>query len=322
MSKSMCEACRTGASGRVLDVVAVEADVEVARAAPQRRAAPRAARAGAWRGRRRGGGCRPGPGRDREGCARGSRARCASAPDRLPPRGGRPSRCAAIVSFLASRDRVKGAGGMYQGDATGSAVLARRRAPACWRVRAPGARTSARAWPPPRSGNGTSIVSKSRGASVAANTARACVAQLAAGVAARDVGQRQQPHLGVARELRGLARGAVLRLARALGLLLGEGRLVDEHVGLVRGERERLARRGVAGDHDLAPLPASRPITCSGLTPATVSPRCRRPKSGPGRHTEPLGERRVEVSRARRPPRARSRRRLWALWRTGIAAIR
>ena len=43
--------------------------------------------------------------------------------------------------------------------------------------------------------------------------------------------------------------------ARALGLLLGERRLVHEHVGLVRGDRERLARRGVAGEHDLAALP-------------------------------------------------------------------
>ena len=65
---------------------------------------------------------------------------------------------------------------MYQGEATGSAAArAGRRVPALL------GRARSRAWrsdqrtsvAPPRSGNGTSIVSKSRGASVAANTARA-----------------------------------------------------------------------------------------------------------------------------------------------------
>ena len=40
--------------------------------------------------------------------------------------------------------------------------------------------------------------------------------------------------------------------ARALGLLVGERRLVDEHVGLVGGHAQRLAGRGVAGEHELA----------------------------------------------------------------------
>ena len=154
---------------------------------------------------------------------------------------------------------------MYQVDATASAGRRRARsatasaASASAGARAPGAPTSARARRRRARGTGTSIVSKSRGASVAANTARASLAQLAAGVAAGDVGQREQPHLGVARQLGRLAGGAVGGLARALGLLLGEGRLVDEHVGLVGRDRERLAGRRVAGDDDLAALPRRRP---------------------------------------------------------------
>ena len=76
---------------------------------------------------------------------------------------------------------------------------------------------------------------------------RAClVAQLAAGVARRDVGQGEQPHIGVPGGFRGLPGGAVERLGRPLELLVQERRLVDEHVGLMSGDRERLAGRGVA----------------------------------------------------------------------------
>ena len=50
-------------------------------------------------------------------------------------------------------------------------------------------------------------------------------------------------------------RAVLWEVSRArCGLLLGERGLVHEHVGLVRGDRQRLARRGVAGEDDLAAL--------------------------------------------------------------------
>ncbi len=141
---------------------------------------------------------------------------------------------------------------MYQGDATGSAdgdsgvCEDACPLPFCWprsRARRSDQRTSVA---PPRSGNGTSIVSKSRGGLGRGEHGARLVAQLPARVAAGDMGEREQPHLGVARELRGLPGGAVLRQACALDLLLGERGLVHEQVGLVGGERERLARRRVS----------------------------------------------------------------------------
>src|SRR3954453_10891457 len=59
------------------------------------------------------------------------------------------------------------------------------------------------------------------------------VADLAAAVARRDVGQGEEAHVGLQRDLRCLAGGAVVRLDRAAALLLDERRLVDEHVGAV-----------------------------------------------------------------------------------------
>ena len=64
--------------------------------------------------------------------------------------------------------------------------------------------------------------------------------------------EREQPHVGVARDLGGLARGRMHRLGGAVGLLVGEGRLVDEHVGALGEGANRLGRRGVAGDDDAA----------------------------------------------------------------------
>ena len=66
----------------------------------------------------------------------------------------------------------------------------------------------------PRSGNGTSITSKSRGATVSGKTSRASRSELGAEVARRDVGQREQPHARVARELGRLARGRVAACRR------------------------------------------------------------------------------------------------------------
>ena len=128
------------------------------------------------------------------------------------------------------------------------------------------------------------------------------VADLAPAVARRQVHEREQPAPPPRRAaLRRLLGGRVLRLLRALGLLPRERRLVHEHVGAVGDLDQLVARAGVAGDHELAAQAGRSPITCSGLTPLTTSPRCRRPKSGPGRDAEPLGELRVEAARAGRP---------------------
>ena len=267
-------------------------------------------RAGAARGTRRDGGSRRSPAPRARGCARRSRARCASAPAARPPRGGRPSRC--LPSFpswprgtgLKDRGNVSGRCDAARG--RGRAVLAVGRggarrcalAPGCDRARAPGARTSARASRPPRSGNGTSIVSKSRGASVAANTARASLAQLAAGIAAGDVREREQPDLGVARELGRLARRCCASVSRA------RSASSSAKVASCTSTSASCAAIASASHGAVSPeittLRPSRggPITCSGATPATVSPRCRRPKSGPGSTPSSLGQPRVEMRRA------------------------
>src|SRR5690606_36243920 len=78
------------------------------------------------------------------------------------------------------------------------------------------------------------------------------VADLAAAVAGRQVGEREQAHLGLGRQPCRLRRRRMAGLLRAVALLLGERRLVDEQVGLVRRDAELLARRGVARQHDLA----------------------------------------------------------------------
>ena len=107
----------------------------------------------------------------------------------------------------------------------------------------------------PRSANGTSITSKSRGTTVAGKTSRASSRELLAEVARRDVRQREQAHAGVARDLGGLQRGRVQRLRRAVALLLRERRLVDQHVGAFGEHAHGLDRRRVAGDHDAPPRP-------------------------------------------------------------------
>jgi hypothetical protein len=54
---------------------------------------------------------------------------------------------------------------------------------------------------------------------------------LGAEVAVGEVGQREQADLGGLGQRRRAGRRGVERLVRARALLLGEGRLVDEHVG-------------------------------------------------------------------------------------------
>src|SRR3712207_3067590 len=77
--------------------------------------------------------------------------------------------------------------------------------------------------------------------------------ELGAEVAAREVRQREQLDARRAGELSGLERRRVGGLARPLTLLVGERRLVDEHVGLVRGREDGRRGRGVAAEHDLPP---------------------------------------------------------------------
>ena len=102
----------------------------------------------------------------------------------------------------------------------------------------------------PRSANGTSITSKSRGATVAGEHRLRLVEQLGPEVPRREVRQREQPHAGGRGDLGRLARGRMERLLGTVALLLGERRLVDEHVGALGEDPNRLDRRGVAGDHD------------------------------------------------------------------------
>src|SRR4051794_21681061 len=71
-------------------------------------------------------------------------------------------------------------------------------------------------------------------------------ADLAAAVPRRDVGQGEQAHVGLARDLGRLPGGAVARLERAVALLLDERGLVDEDVGAVGSDADHVARRGVA----------------------------------------------------------------------------
>ena len=79
---------------------------------------------------------------------------------------------------------------------------------------------------------------------------------LAAEVAVREVREREELDLGGARDAGRLVRGRVLRLPRALALVLAERRLVDEHVGVPGRLDHGLRRAAVAGDHDLAPGPS------------------------------------------------------------------
>src|SRR5664280_1958465 len=72
-------------------------------------------------------------------------------------------------------------------------------------------------------------------------------------VARRDVSQRKHPDAGGKSHLCGLRRRRVTRLLGATCLVLAEGGLVDEQIG-VRGRLDHGAgRRGITRDHQLAP---------------------------------------------------------------------
>ncbi len=121
----------------------------------------------------------------------------------------------------------------------GEVVIRRRRSARPARP-GPPAGSSARAPVRPRSGNGISIVSKSRGRTVARNTARASSRRTAGGYRLEKWVSASIVTLGLAGQGRGLAGGRVLRLGGALELLLGERRLVDQQVGPVSGHPQRL----------------------------------------------------------------------------------
>ena len=66
------------------------------------------------------------------------------------------------------------------------------------------------------------------------------------------MGQREHGNAGLRGQPGGLASSRVAGLSGPLGVLLGEGRLVDQQVGAVRHEPRHLARSGVAGHNDFA----------------------------------------------------------------------
>ena len=97
------------------------------------------------------------------------------------------------------------------------------------------------------------MISKSRGTNVSANTSRASRLGIARRRSLPEVGQRQEPHARLARDERGTARGRVLGLARAIGVVGDERRLVHEHVGAGRELDHGVARDRVAGQDHGAP---------------------------------------------------------------------
>ena len=79
-------------------------------------------------------------------------------------------------------------------------------------------------------------------------------------------------------------------------LLLGERRLVHQHIGLMRGDRKRLTRRGITRDHELAPL-ARGAHHLLGRHAVDSLPALEPPEIRSRGHAQALGERWVEVPR-------------------------
>ena len=139
-------------------------------------------------------------------------------------------------------------------------------------------------------------MSKSRGISAAGKTARASARTSRGAWRVERWVSASIRTSRVARGLRGLARGRVFGLARTLGLLLGERGLVHEHVGAVGGDDERLARRGVAGEHELAPEPR-RAHHLLGAHPADALAALQAAEVRARRDPELLRDRGVELPR-------------------------
>ena len=107
----------------------------------------------------------------------------------------------------------------------------------------------------PRSGTG-SRCGRSRAARRCSGTlARASSRTSLPVVARRDVGEREHRHAGRGGQLRRPGGGRVACLGRARRLLLQEGRLVHEQIGLEGDEAGHLAGRRVSRQHHAAPAP-------------------------------------------------------------------
>ena len=137
-------------------------------------------------------------------------------------------------------------------------------------------------------------MSKSRGASVCGEHRARLIAQIAARIAAGDVGQRQQSDLRVACDLGRLTGGGVAGLARALGLLLGECRLVDEHVRFVGGDVS-ISHGEVSPEITILRPSRAAAHHLLGATPPTALAALQAPEVRAGLDAEPLGEVGVEV---------------------------
>jgi hypothetical protein len=72
-------------------------------------------------------------------------------------------------------------------------------------------------------------------------------------VAVREMGEDEHLHPRGARELGRPGGRRVQRVPRALALLEREGRLMDEHVRLPGGGKDRRRRTRIAGERDLPP---------------------------------------------------------------------
>ena len=138
------------------------------------------------------------------------------------------------------------------------------------------------------------------GRSAARRPARASSRTSRAEVAGGDVGQGEHAHVGRGGQLGRAARGRVAGLG-ARARPPPRGRSPRGRAG------RRRARRRDASSRTARVSPASTilrprrggPITWSGATPSTVSPRWRRPKSGPGATPELARALGVEAARAR-----------------------
>src|SRR5436190_16614108 len=192
----------------------------------------------------------------------------------------------SIPSFLASRDRVKGACvSVLQASSGGGGASALR----CRRGRR-GADQLGLALLRERH---LDRVEVARDLGVREDRAR-LLAYLPAAVPCGQMRQREQTDLGVAGERGGLARGRVPGLLSPLGLLVDEGRLVHEDVGLVGDHLEHLRRARVARDDDLA----ARPVRADDLLGRDAVDRLtmlQAPEVRAGRDAEALRERGVEA---------------------------